>query len=146
MYCMMLIFVVLHTGDQRQYKRSVVHCAGCGKADVAFRERREHYPDRLDEWKHHEQGAFLLHRVATWRVPVEARLTGRNRILGSRVAVLQHEQIGSIADGTEHGVRTGSEGHTGQYTVSRAHLHFVSVLLFSGVSIISECSDTTAQL
>ena len=46
------------------------------------------------------------------------------------MGVLQHEQIGSIADGTKHGVRAGSEAHPGQYTLSRAHLHFVSVFLF----------------
>ncbi len=46
------------------------------------------------------------------------------------MGVLQHEQIGSIADGTEHGVRAGSEGHTGQHTLSRAHLHFVSITFF----------------
>ena len=56
----------------------------------------------------------------------------RKRNLGSRVGVIQHEQICSPTDGAKHGVRAGPEGHSGQYTLSGSHLHFVSGLLFSG--------------
>jgi hypothetical protein len=118
--------LILHyTGDQRQYQRRVVHCAGCWKANGAFWEWWEYHLDRFDEWKHHEQGVlFRLHDRVTCNIP--------ERKTGSCVGVLQREQIRSIADGTKHGVRAGPEGHPGQYTLSGSHLHFVSGLLFAG--------------
>jgi len=42
------------------------------------------------------------------------------------VGVLQREQIGGIADGTEHGVRAGTEGYTGDHAIAWVHLHFMS--------------------
>lgn len=46
------------------------------------------------------------------------------------MGVLQHEQIGGIADGKEHGVRAWAEAHPGQHTLPRAHLHFDDCGLF----------------
>ena len=63
------------------------------------------------------------------------------------MGIIQHEQIGSIADGTEHGVRTGTEGHPGQLSLARSHLHFVSVVIaFSAPPRETGVSSTTAQL
>lgn len=43
-------------GFGRERERRLVHCAGCGPPDVAFRERREHHPHREHEREYHQQG------------------------------------------------------------------------------------------
>jgi NAD(P)-dependent dehydrogenase (short-subunit alcohol dehydrogenase family) len=47
--------------------------------------------------------------------------------LGPCVGLVQHEQIGSITDGSEHGVRAGTQGNTSQHALSRTYIHLVSV-------------------
>ena len=46
------------------------------------------------------------------------------------MGVLQHEQIGSVADGSEHGVRAGTQGNTSQHAQSWTHIHFVRICTF----------------
>jgi len=59
------------------------------------------------------------------------RTTGKLLNLGSRVGVVQHEQIGSVADGPKHGVRTGTQGNTGQHALSGTYIHLVRVHIFA---------------
>jgi hypothetical protein len=42
------------------------------------------------------------------------------------MGVIQHEQIGRFADGTEHGVRAGSERNPSQHTLAWTYIYIVS--------------------
>ena len=46
------------------------------------------------------------------------------------MGVVQYEQIGSVADGSEHGMRAGTQGNTSQHALSGTHIHFVRVHTF----------------
>jgi hypothetical protein len=46
------------------------------------------------------------------------------------MGVVQYEQIGSVADGSEHGMRTGTQGNTSQHALSGTHIHFVRIHTF----------------
>jgi hypothetical protein len=52
------------------------------------------------------------------------------------MGLIQHEQIGRLADGTEHGMRAGSERNSSQHTLTGAHIHLVSSETEIGVSLL----------
>lgn len=41
------------------------------------------------------------------------------------MGVIQHVQVGRVADGTQHGLRAWPEAHTREHAQPRAHLHKV---------------------
>jgi hypothetical protein len=42
------------------------------------------------------------------------------------MGLIQHEQIGRFADGTEHGMRAGPERNPSQHTLAGTHIYLVS--------------------
>jgi NAD(P)-dependent dehydrogenase (short-subunit alcohol dehydrogenase family) len=112
----------LHRADhERQREWCPLHRSGRRETHGEVRDTGEYYLDCFDEWEHHEQGnEFPSH----YR---HVRLRDLLRV-GSQLGWVQHEQVCGVADGTEHGVRTGPEEDQSQFTLTRTHLHEVSKL------------------